>query len=146
MSARERRPPRRDSGTLGAVMTDDVLAANARFYEVFARGDARAMDELWSEDAAVACVHPGWRALVGRVAVMNSWRRLLAGGATPIACEDPLVISESATAAVVLCVERLGDSELSATNVFVRERGQWRLVHHHAGPVAARPSAPRILN
>ena len=52
----------------------DVLAVNAAFYRAFATCDSDAMDGLWAEREAVACVHPGWQALHGRDAVMASWR------------------------------------------------------------------------
>jgi hypothetical protein len=32
-------------------------------------------------------------------------------------------------------------SYLVATNLFVRERGRWKLAHHHAGPLAQAPEA-----
>jgi hypothetical protein len=38
--------------------------------------------------------------------------------------------------AFVVCVETLSGGRLAATNVFVREGGEWRIVHHHAGPIA----------
>jgi hypothetical protein len=34
-------------------------------------------------------------------------------------------------------------AELCATNVFAREDGAWKLVHHHAGPVLRRVPPPR---
>ena len=37
--------------------------------------------------------------------------------------------------AVVICRELVSGSPLVATNVFVREEGEWRMSHHHAGPV-----------
>jgi hypothetical protein len=67
---------------------------------------------------------------------MASWRGILRGpGAPTIACTDATchVLGESA---FVVCIERLEAGALVATNVFVREDGAWRLVHHHAGPVA----------
>jgi ketosteroid isomerase-like protein len=129
---------------------DEVLAANTAFYRAFAARDVDAMDALWARHAPVACVHPGWHALSGRDAVMASWRGILRGpGAPDIACGDTSihVFGESA---FVVCAERLPDGELVATNVFVREEGAWRLVHHHAGPIADadeddRPT-PGLLN
>jgi ketosteroid isomerase-like protein len=115
---------------------DEVLAANAAFYRAFAARDVDAMDALWARQAPVACVHPGWHALSGRDAVMASWRGILRGpGAPDIACGDATshVFGESA---FVVCDERLPGGVLVATNVFVREEGAWRLVHHHAGPIA----------
>ena len=39
-------------------------------------------------------------------------------------------------AAFVTCGESVGNNLLAATNLFVREGMAWRLVHHHASPVA----------
>lgn len=114
----------------------DVLAANAAFYRAFAERDLDAMDALWARSARVACIHPGWQALHGRDAVMESWRSILDGpGAPVIACSRESVLPGEGVA-VVLCVESLRGGSLAATNVFVREAGQWRMVHHHAGPIA----------
>jgi ketosteroid isomerase-like protein len=41
--------------------------------------------------------------------------------------------------AIVTCYEGNGEhpAHLAATNLFTREDGVWRLVHHHAGPLSA---------
>lgn len=44
--------------------------------------------------------------------------------------------------AIVICEEDLSTSTLVATNLFVREDGAWRLVHHQASP-ALLPASPR---
>jgi ketosteroid isomerase-like protein len=115
-----------------------VLAANHAFYETFVRADAGTMDALWARRAPVACIHPGWGALVGREQVMESWRAILDNGAPPIRCSDATahVLGETA---YVICRETIEDAELVATNVFVLEDGEWRLAHHQAGPVHRRP-------
>ena len=113
-----------------------VLAANGAFYEAFARGDVEAMDNLWARAAPIACVHPGWDALRGRLKVMASWRAILsANERTPIRCSGATahVLGE---AAYVLCYETIEGTRLIATNTFVREQKAWRLVHHQAAPVA----------
>ncbi|TMB00535.1 MAG: DUF4440 domain-containing protein, partial [Deltaproteobacteria bacterium] len=95
---------------------DEVLAANAAFYSAFAASDARAMDAVWARRAPVACVHPGWEALVGRDRVMESWRRILrGGGASPISCGNA-VAHLLGEAAFVTCLERLPGATLIATN------------------------------
>lgn len=114
----------------------ELLLANEAFYEAFAGGDVAAMDALWAEHAAVACVHPGHDVLVGRDVVMRSWRGILAGGGAPgIGCDRP-VAAVYGDAGFVTCHEVLGDARLVATNVFVRESGRWRMVHHQSGPLA----------
>lgn len=114
----------------------DVLAANAAFYRAFADRDADAMDALWAQRDAVACVHPGWQALHGRDEVMASWRSILDSPDAPdISCARAAVYATGETA-LVICVEKLQGGMLAATNVFVRESGEWRIVHHHAGPIA----------
>jgi ketosteroid isomerase-like protein len=115
---------------------EEVLATNAAFYAAFAARDVDAMEGLWAQRAPVACIHPGWHALDGRAAVMASWRGILHGPGSPdIVCADAAarVLGD---AAFVLCTEELAGGLLVATNVFVREDGTWRLVHHHAGPIA----------
>jgi ketosteroid isomerase-like protein len=122
----------------------EVLAANEAFYVAFAARDVTAMDSMWAKAAPVACIHPGWDVLLGRDDVMDSWRAILANPGSPrVRCARPTAHVCGETAFVV-CVEDVGDSELIATNVFTREAGRWRLVHHQAGPFAKnRERAPR---
>src|SRR5579871_5492627 len=138
--------------TMATPEDDAVLTANRAFYRAFVDADLAAMDAVWARDAPVACIHPGWDALTGRPAVMASWRDILSQH-TPIQCraERVLVFGDSAC---VICHETLGSGPTSglliATNLFVREAGAWRLVHHQAGGVApgarAAPAPPSRLN
>ena len=113
-----------------------VLDVNSAFYRAFARRDLGAMEALWATGAPVACVHPGWDALRGREAVMASWESLLAGDAPAISCSSASA-HVAGDVAWVLCRERIpGAPVVAATNVFVREHGEWRICHHHAGLVA----------
>jgi ketosteroid isomerase-like protein len=118
-------------------MTGDeqaVVAANAAFYAAFQARDLKGMDEIWARERPVAVIHPGWPAVHGRAAVLESWRRILQGPAPPdIACSRawPYVNGDSA---FVICYEKLPGGDLVATNVFAREEGRWRIVHHQAGP------------
>ena len=121
-----------------------VLAVNEAFYRAFATHDVAAMDALWSSETPVACIHPGWNALHGREAVLESWTAILtAPGSPQIRFEEPraFVLGPSA---YVICREVLAQQVLLiATNVFAREQGGWRMVHHHAGPAGqAQPPAP----
>jgi ketosteroid isomerase-like protein len=114
-----------------------VLDANETFYRAFAERDIGLIDTLWARDVHVTCIHPGWNLLSGREEVMASWEailqnpgqaRVVAGGA------EAEVLGH---AAVVVCREFVAGTALIATNVFVREEGQWRLQHHHSSPVVS---------
>jgi len=94
------------------------------------------MEQVWSTREDITCIHPGWNLLRGRDEVLESWRGIL---------ENPnqarIVIGGAAVTllgeqALVLCRELVGGSPLAATNLFVREAGNWKLLHHHSGPVA----------
>ena len=37
----------------------------------------------------------------------------------------------------MICFEEISGSFLIATNIFVREGGRWKMVHHQAGPTNA---------
>lgn len=124
-------------------MTDDdaVLALNQAFYRAFASLDYAAMDALWARRLPVACLHPGWTLLLGRETIMESWRALLAGSQPPAIHprnEQVLMLGDTA---LVLCEEVLPGTVCAASNLFAREDGAWRLVHHQAGPLA--PAAER---
>lgn len=119
-------------------MTDEdtILALNQAFYRAFNDRNLKAMDSLWSATTPVSCVHPGWIALVGRAAVMSSWRDVLgmAQGARLSPRNERL--SMYGDTAMILCEETLGGAVLVAVNLFVREGDGWRLVHHQASPIA----------
>ena len=126
-------------------MTDNdaVLAANLEFYRAFAARDLAAMDRLWAQRASVACLHPGWPAVKDRNAIMDSWVGILSNPDAPrIACFDEQVFLYG-DVALVLCEEELDSGTLAASNLFVREDGEWRIVHHHAGQIVRRHAQGR---
>ncbi len=119
--------------------TDAVLFANEAFYQAFAERDVDAMEDLWSREAPVSCIHPGWGVIFGREEVMRSWVAIITSeGAPPITCHGAEASLYGDTACVV-CFEMLGENVLIATNVFVREGHIWKIVHHQAGPTSAAP-------
>ena len=116
-----------------------VLLANESFYRAFAESDIEAMEALWAEARPVACIHPGWTALTDRASVMDSWRAILGnGGASGVRCDGATVFLHG-DAAFVTCYEVMEPGILVATNVFVRDGGAWRMVHHQAGPANLDP-------
>lgn len=113
-----------------------VLAANAAFYAAFTTRDVQAMEALLARRAPVTCIHPGWQPLRGREAVLASWQGILGNPDAPAIRCTRASAHLFGDVAVVLCTELLPNAELVATNLFVREDGEWRLAHHQAGGVA----------
>ena len=121
--------------------TASLLFANDAFYLIFRSRDIAGMDTLWAREASVSCIHPGWDVLDNREEVMASWRGILGNAASPP------VESRAARARVfnglglVVCYELVEQSILIATNVFVMEGADWKMVHHQAGPCSASPES-----
>jgi len=132
---------------------DDILAANALYYSAFSSGDFARMSELWA-DEDVSCVHPGWPILIGRQAVLESYKNILRNPMqeTIVVREEVAIVS--ARDGRVCCVEMAGDMPLATTNWFRRIHGLWRMIHHQASPIASmvqdsepvRPHSPIKLN
>jgi len=111
-----------------------VLFVNDAFYEAFRARDIETMEQLWARDAPVACIHPGWRALTTRHEVMGAWHDILTSEGVPdIACRGAQAFLTGETA-YVICYEVIGGGVLVATNIYRKEQGSWRLIHHQAGP------------
>jgi ketosteroid isomerase-like protein len=117
-----------------------LLFANEAFYEAFNAASPEAMAEIWVADGPAFCLHPGWPLLRGLEAVLESWTGIFRGGSAPsIECRGA-VAELLGEYGIVLCYEVLGGNVLAATNVFRRETGGWRLLHHQAGPCQQPPA------
>ncbi len=120
-------------------MTDEqaLLVANAAYYDAFRTAKYAEMTRIWAEDG-VSCVHPGWPVLVGRGAVLESYRKIMRNPAPEwIEPRDEIVLV-SGSDGRVLCIEIVGGAlALATTNWFRRVGGTWRMVHHQASPIAA---------
>ncbi len=117
--------------------------ANEAFYLAFEGKDFDAMAHLWSAQREVICLHPGWPALVGREAVLESWRGILSNprqGQVSFYGAQCRQIGEDTVA--VVCYEQAGDAVMVATNVFVKEDDRLCLVSHQAGFCANPPAPP----
>lgn len=96
------------------------------------------MAAAWGAGEHVQCVHPGAGCIAGREAVLQSWRVILGAGRVRVALED-VRVAAGEEQAFVTCVEVVEADESTgrvlATNVFERQGGRWKLVHHHASPL-----------
>ncbi len=127
---------------LGGVTVDldRVLEANRSFYEAFERRDLDAMSSLWEHSDRVVCTHPGWSRLRGWGAVSGSWFAIFTGP-TPLQVILTNVHAEVVGDVAWVTVDEnlLGEQingTVSALNLFVRDGDEWRMVGHHASPVA----------
>ena len=95
-----------------------LLRAHAAFYEAFLTRDFAAMQATCAARLPVACIHPGWGALVGREAVMASWRTILANPSSPTLAVDLIDVTVYDSTARILAYERINDAVLIATDMF----------------------------
>jgi ketosteroid isomerase-like protein len=117
---------------------DAVLNVNLDFYRAFNERSLKTMEAFWAKNAPVLCVHPGWTAVTGRESVLQSWRAILANPDSPrVMCHDDRAFLYG-DIAIVQCEEELDSGHLVATNMFIREDGDWKLIHHQASPLIAR--------
>jgi ketosteroid isomerase-like protein len=123
-----------------------VLEVNRAFYGAFQKRDNDAMELVWAEEHGSSCIHPGWAPLVGRHAVMASWRAIFGSPDPPrIEITDAHAVVLGG-AAFVTCIEHFAGATIAATNVFALERGLWRMVHHHGSPMSAPRSSRRPVS
>lgn len=120
--------------------------ANRAFYAALEALDIGEMALVWADDDGIQCVHPGGELLAGAAKVLGSWAVIFdSTDSIRFDLSDVQVQVEGDTAWVTL-VERIftdvDDEELeaaaTATNLFVRRDGQWRLMLHHASPLQRR--------
>ncbi len=119
-------------------MSDEtaILAANAAYYRAFTTADFAAMSRIWADDN-VSCIHPGWPVLIGRPAILESYREILRNPDQERIEPRNETVMISGEEARVICVEFVGGAALAATNLFKRIGGTWRMTHHQASPIAA---------
>lgn len=121
------------------MQEEALLFANEAFYVAFAGRDLPAMVEIWALDEPVTCIHPGWKPLIGRDEVLESWSNILGNPDAPrIEFRSPKA-HIAGNVGWVTCYEVLKEGVLVATNLFVFEAGRWRLAHHQSSPVAQAP-------
>ena len=121
---------------------DEVRGASKQFYaalSAMAGGNAAALADIWSHGAGVTAMHPIGGRQVGWDAVQSSFKgvaELSSGGSVELADQ---LIRVAGDVAYEAGVERgrltLGGHEVTiehrVTNIYQREGGAWKLVHHH---------------
>lgn len=126
-----------------------VEFANEAFYLAFNSGNLAAMADLWAADSPVSCIHPGWRPLLDRDEILQSWARIFQnrGEDRQIHCHTLRVMNHGQCYSVI-CYEQMAGAVLVAMNSFVLESGELKLVHHQGGQCMDPPdldSAPQTI-
>jgi ketosteroid isomerase-like protein len=123
-----------------------VARANQAFYKAFESLDLHAMRAVWLDADHVKCIHPGGEMLTGPERVHASWEAIFVNTKSIRFELLDLAIEVVGDLGCVTNVERISSAdnaqdvkaEMAATNLFVRHAGQWKMILHHASPIARR--------
>lgn len=122
---------------------DQVRTASTHFYRALtemAQGTADSMADVWSHGDAVIAMHPIGGRQVGWEAVRDSFDQVAALSTRGEVELVDQIVNVAGDLAYELGVER-GSLELAGetvhidqrvTNVYRREAGSWKMVHHHS--------------
>ena len=125
------------------VVEDEIRQASEQFYEALNRminGDPEPMMEVWSHGSDVATMHPLGGRETGWEEVRANWEQVAQGFSEgEVSLEDLVVVPLSDDVAYTLGTEHgqatLGEESVSidwrVTNIYRREGGGWKMVHHH---------------
>jgi ketosteroid isomerase-like protein len=121
---------------------DEIRTASAQFYAALDRmlaGDATSLADIWSHGAAVTTMHPiggrqaGWEDVRGS---FEQVAQLATGGHAELREQSIQVAGDVAWEVGVeqghgtIAGERVA-IEQRVTNIYRREAGGWKIVHHH---------------
>ena len=120
----------------------DLIGVNASFYESLETFDLARMKSLWLQSDGVRCVHPGWEAIDGYDAVIESWDQVFRNTGWMRVTPTNVVTHRLGDLGLVYCAENItakhdddvGVAVTMATNVFRRTEDGWRMFLHHASP------------
>lgn len=125
--------------------TDDVaiMLANDAFYDALRTCSVEKMMNIWMRNDGVSCTHPVSGLTSGFDDVIAGWQRVFTIARPKQAEVEIFALEAQRNLAWVICKQnvtctRARDTfggERIVTNLFQKEGGQWRLVHHHSSPV-----------
>lgn len=117
--------------------------AERAFYRAFERADLAGMMAVWAEDEDISCVHPGGPRHAGVVEVRDAWQQIFAHGprlrfrlvGSRVFAGRMLSIHTVYEHATVAGDSRPANPVL-ATNIYLLTDRGWRMLMHHASPLA----------
>jgi ketosteroid isomerase-like protein len=135
---------------------EHVVEQNHLALNEFAKGDSKALEDLWSRSEDVTLGNPFGPFVVGFRQVAETMKRAATYYRDGEAVGFDLMAKEvTPELAYLVEVERfsakMGGREdrtpvsLRVTSIFRREEGAWRLVHRHADPITSSRSAESVI-
>jgi ketosteroid isomerase-like protein len=121
---------------------NEVRKVSEQFYAAInrmANGDAGSLSDIWSHTAAVTAMHPIGGRQVGWDKVRESFQQVAQIASEGRVRLDDQIIQVTGDLAYELGVER-GQATFAGqqvtldhrvTNIYHREAGSWKMVHHH---------------
>ena len=121
---------------------DEVRKASEQFYAALNRmlnGNAAPLADIWSHSGAVTTMHPIGGRQVGWNEVREAWQQVAQLASDGQGRLDDQIIQVAGDVAYELGTER-GQVKLAGqqvtiehrvTNIYRREAGGWKVVHHH---------------
>lgn len=135
-----------------AVESDrvELLGANNSFYQSLEAFDLGAMKALWFRGQGVRCIHPGWEAIHGYDAVIESWDQVFKSTGWMRVTPTDVATWRLGELGLVYCAENItakhegevGVAVTMATNVFRQTEEGWRMIVHHASPAPVEITQP----
>ncbi len=132
----------------------NIRKASEQFYSALNKmlnGDAAPLDKIWSHGKDVTTMHPIGGRQTGWDSVRDSFQQVAdmsSDGSVEIRDQTIRVIGDMAyevgieKGRLTLAGEK-AQFEQRVTNIYCREKGEWKLVHHH-GDIS--PAMVEILN
>jgi len=126
------------------AVQDEIRQASDRFYaalnQMLSTGDSGPVTAAWTQGQQGSTMHPIGGREIGREQVLATWKQagpMFSGGRSAV--DDLEVIPLTEEVAYTIGTERfegkVGGEQLHgewrATNIYRREEGGWKIVHHH---------------
>ena len=117
--------------------------AEAAFYTAFADTNVEAMMKVWLASESVICVHPVGPKVTGHEAVRAAWAEMFREGtslrfrlAEISRTQDALLAVHVLNEYISVPGENTERHPMVATNIYQLTQDGWRMILHHASPIA----------
>ena len=119
----------------------NALEANQRFYDAFNKSNIELMKNIWLDDSASQCIHPGWNVLTGFESIILSWQKIFSAEQDLEIKLSHVKLTTSEKLAWVTCQENLFSistsgvlyprSTLPICSNKLMANGKWFFIMHH---------------